>query len=291
MSVAVLTDSTACLDPERAAELGVHVVPLHVVVGRRSYAEGVDITSAEVADLLRRGKEKVSTSRPAPGELVERYRRFREDTGCEVIVSLHLSGQVSGTVEAARLAAAAVRDEVRVEVVDTRVLGMALGYAACSAAGVAATGASPEEVVAAARERASATSTLFYLDSLEHLRRGGRVGTAAALLGSALAIKPLLTLRDGQVEMLERVRTRTRALARLEERCTELVGESGGGEVDVAVHHLGWPERAEALRDRLVKALPEANVDLVELGAVVAVHTGPGTLAVVVAPRPTANGA
>lgn len=291
MSVAVLTDSTACLDPERAAELGVHVVPLHVVVGRRSYAEGVDITSAEVADLLRRGKEKVSTSRPAPGELVERYRRIREDTGCEVIVSLHLSGQVSGTVEAARLAAAAVRDEVRVEVVDTRVLGMALGYAACSAAGVAATGASPEEVVAAARERASATSTLFYLDSLEHLRRGGRVGTAAALLGSALAIKPLLTLRDGQVEMLERVRTRTRALARLEERCTELVGESGGGEVDVAVHHLGWPERAEALRDRLVKALPEANVDLVELGAVVAVHTGPGTLAVVVAPRPTANGA
>lgn len=291
MSVAVVTDSTACLDAEQAAALGIHVVPLHVVVGRRSYAEGVDISTAEVADLLRKGRERVSTSRPAPGELVERYREVRARTGCDAIVSLHLSGRISGTVEAAQLAAGAVRDEVRVEVVDTRVLGMALGYAACSAARAAASGAGPEEVVAVARERAAATSTLFYLDSLEHLRRGGRVGTAAALLGSALAIKPLLTLRDGQVEMLEKVRTRNRALARLEERCVELAREAGGREVDLAVHHLGWPDRAEALRDRLAQALSRADVELVELGAVVAVHTGPGTLAVVVAPRPSADNA
>jgi DegV family protein with EDD domain len=289
VTVAVLTDSTACLTPRAAAESGVEVVPLHVVVGRRTYAEGVDISAAEVADLLRRGKERVSTSRPAPGELIQRYRQLRERTGCEAIVSLHLSGRVSGTVEAAQLAAAAVRSEVRVEVVDTGVLGMAMGYAACSAAQAAAAGASPEEVLVTARERAAATSTLFYLDSLEHLRRGGRVGTAAALLGSALAIKPLLTLRDGQVEMLEKVRTRNRALARLEERCVELARQPGHDGVDLAVHHLSWGEQADALRRRLAEALPAAQVDLVELGAVVAVHTGPGTLAVVVAPRATAT--
>lgn len=286
MAVAVLTDSTACLPAAMAEQAGVAVLPLHVLVGRRTYAEGVDIDASEVAALLRRGKERVGTSRPAPGEFVQRYRELVEQTGCEAILSMHLSGRISGTVEAAQLAAAAVREEVAVEVVDSRVLGMAMGYAACSAAEAAAAGASVQDVAQVARERAAASQTWFYLDSLEHLRRGGRVGTAAAIFGSALAIKPLLTLADGQVEMLEKVRTRTKALARLEHRCLHAVAE-GSGPVDVAVHHLGWAERAEQMRERLRLELPaECDVDLVELGAVTGVHSGPGTLAVVVSPRP-----
>jgi len=286
MTVAVLTDSTACLPAKMAVAEGVEVMPLHVVVGRRTYAEGVDIQAAEVAELLRSGKEPVSTSRPAPGEFVQRYREIASRTGCDTIVSMHLSGRISGTVEAAQLAAGAVGEEVRVEVVDTRVLGMAMGYAACSAARLAAAGASVEEVLGVARERSAAASTYFYLDTLEHLRRGGRVGTAAAILGSALAIKPLLTLRDGQVEMLEKVRTRSKALGRLEECCIEAARQVTAGQgCDIAVHHLGWGERAEETRGRLVEALPGIGVDLVELGAVTGVHTGPGTLAVVVSPR------
>lgn len=284
MSIAVLTDSTACLPAATAAQAGVSVLPLHVLVGRTTYAEGVDISAGEVADLLRRGKESVSTSRPAPGEFVQRYRELAA-AGAEAIVSLHLSQQVSGTVESAQLAAEAVRDEVRVEVLDTRVLGMAMGYAACSAAAVAAAGGPVEEAVRVARERAAGASTVFYLDSLEHLRRGGRVGTAQAILGQALAIKPLLTIADGEVQMLERVRTRAKALARLEERTVE-AARACPGPLDIAVHQLGWPQRAQETRDRLAAALPGVSIDMVELGAVTGVHTGPGTLAVVVSPRP-----
>lgn len=285
MTVAVLTDSTACLPAASALAAGVHVLPLHVLVGRRSLAEGVEINAAEVARLLRRGKEPVSTSRPAPGELVQAYRALLAETGCSAIVSIHLSAKVSGTVEAAQLAATEVRREVRVEVVDTRVLGMAMGYAALSAAAVAAAGGSVEEVGDVARTRAAMSSTFFYVDTLEHLRRGGRVGAAAAMVGSALAIKPLLTLENGEVSLLERVRTRGKALARLEARCVETIA-AAPGPLDVAVHHLDALDQATNLQERLAAAIPAgSSVELFELGAVTGVHTGPGTLAVSVCPR------
>lgn len=299
MGVVVLTDSTACLPVELARRSGVEVVPLHVGVGRRTYAEGVDITAGEVAELLRSGSDKVTTSRPAPGELVDRYRALAR-AGATRIVSAHLSGQISGTVDAAHLAATAVSEEITVDVVDTRVLGMALGYAAISGAEVAAA-AEPgvgDETVAAAvveaiRARAEGTSTVMYLDSLEFLRRGGRVGTAQAILGQALAIKPLLTLADGQIELLEKVRTRGRALARVTERTIEAARAAldQGREVQIAVHHLAWEDIADQARDGIREGLSEdrdvsqVEVVLVELGAVTAVHAGPSTLAVVVAPR------
>ncbi|WP_256837849.1 DegV family protein [Ornithinimicrobium faecis] len=287
MPTAVLTDSTACLPPELAEEAGVALIPLHVQVGRRSLAEGVDISTAEVVELLRAGKEKVGTSRPAPGEFVERFREVAHATGADSIVAVLISSAISGTVEAAQLAAQAVRSEVAVEVVDSQILGMGMGYAAAAAADAAYAGGSPEQVASVARARCAATSTYFYVDTLEHLRRGGRVGTAQAILGSALAIKPLLMLSDGEVQLAERVRTRAKALARLEEKCLEAIAAAPEDVVvDVAVHHLGWLEQAEAMRDRLRETVPLAGrLDLVELGAVAGVHTGPGTLAVTVAPR------
>lgn len=287
MATAVLTDSTACLPPELAAEAGVALIPLHVQVGRRTLAEGVDITVDEVAELLRAGKEKVGTSRPAPGEFVERFRDVARSTGADSIVAVLISSAISGTVEAAELAAQAVREEMTVEVVDSRILGMGMGYAATAAAEVAYAGASPAAVASVARARCAASSTYFYVDTLEHLRRGGRVGTAQAILGSALAIKPLLMLAEGEVQLAERVRTRARALARLEETCLEAITAAPAGQVvDVAVHHLDWLEQAEGLRDRLREAVPVGGrLDLVELGAVAGVHTGPGTLAVTVSPR------
>lgn len=288
MPTAVLTDSTACLTPELATEAGVFVIPLHVQVGRQTYAEGVDITVSEVADLLRAGKEKVGTSRPAPGEFVERFREVAQISGADSIVAVLISGAISGTVEAAQLAAQAVRDEVTVKVVDSRILGMGMGYAAAAAADAAYAGASLSECAEIARARSAAASTYFYVDTLEHLRRGGRVGTAQAILGSALAIKPLLTLADGEVQLAERVRTRAKALIQLQSRCVEafIAAESTGTVVDVAVHHLAWPDEAEKLLDNLRTMVPTGGRwDLVELGAVAGVHTGPGTLAVTVAPR------
>lgn len=287
MATAVLTDSTACLPPKLAAEAGVALIPLHVQVGRRTLAEGVDITVDEVAELLRAGKEKVGTSRPAPGEFVERFREVARSTGADSIVAVLISSAISGTVEAAELAAQAVREEMAVEVVDSGILGMGMGYAAAAAADVAYAGGSPAEVASVARARCAVSSTYFYVDTLEHLRRGGRVGTAQAILGSALAIKPLLMLADGEVRLAERVRTRARALARLEEKCLEAITAAPEGRVvDVAVHHLDWREQAEGVRDRLREVVPDGGrLDLVELGAVAGVHTGPGTLAVTVSPR------
>lgn len=292
MGVSVVTDSTSCLSAPRAEQAGLTVVPLHVVVEGKGSVSDREITPGEVAEILAAGRERVTTSRISPGEFVAAWREVAERTGCEAIVSTHLSGAVSGTVEAAELARDELAGELAVEVVDSRVLGMALGYAACSGGLVAAAGGGVDQVAAAVRARAEATRTLFYVDTFEHLRRGGRIGRAQALLGSALAIKPLLTIREGVVAPQERVRTRAKALRRLVDLAVEAVDQTTAaadqdrtGTVEIAVHELGAREAAEALAGELAE---RAGVDpeVVELDPVVGVHTGPGTLAVVVAPEP-----
>jgi DegV family protein with EDD domain len=192
---------------------------------------------------------------------------------------------MSGTVESAQLAAREA--SVRVVPVDTRQVGIATGYAALSAADVAAAGGGADDVAEAARERAAASTSLFYVDTLEYLRRGGRIGAAAALLGGALAVKPLLQIADGRVESLERVRTSARALARLEELAVQAAGDAP---VDVWVGHLANPDRAaqlaEHLGTRLDTNLAGGALWSGQLGPVLGAHVGPGMIAVCVAPRP-----
>jgi DegV family protein with EDD domain len=276
---AIVTDSTAYLPASVVAEHAIRVVPLQVVIGGRSYAEGVDAKSSDVAEALR-AWVPVSTSRPGPAAFLDTYEQLADD-GADAIVSVHLSAEMSGTFESAVLAA---RDSpVPVRVVDSRSMGMGMGYAVVTASRVAAGGAGPDEVAAAAEKRAAATTAVFYVDTLEYLRRGGRIGAGAALLGSALAVKPLLHLVDGRIEPLEKVRTATRAIARMEELA---VGHAGDAEVDVAVHHLANPDRAESLAERMRARLPHlGHLHVSEVGAVVGAHVGPGMLAVVVAPR------
>jgi DegV family protein with EDD domain len=271
---AIVTDSTAYLPAEAVERHGITVVPLSVVIGDQVYDEGADVASA----LLRR--RAVSTSRPSPEAFAEAYRAAA-DAGAREVLSLHLSAELSGTCEAARLAAASAPLPVRV--VDTRMVAMALGYSVLSAAEVGAAGGSAEEAVAAAVKRAEATVALFYVDTLEYLRRGGRIGAARALLGSALAVKPLLHLADGSIQPLEKVRTAGRAIARLEELAVQ---RAGNAEVDVAVHHLAAPERAQELAERLRGRLSGLRaLHFSEVGAVIGAHVGPGLLGVVLAPR------
>jgi DegV family protein with EDD domain len=282
-SVALVTDSTAGLPAEVVQERGIIVVPLQVVIGATAYDEGVDAgaTAATVAQALR-DWTPVNTSRPTPVAFQEAYQRAVA-AGAEAIVSVHLSGELSGTFESAQLAAREA--EVPVEVVDSRQLGMGTGFAVLAAADALGAGSTAQEAAEEAHRRARATTSLFYVDTLEYLRRGGRIGAAAALLGSALAVKPLLRLEDGRVGTLEKVRTSSRALARLEELA---VTAAGVGLVDAAVAHLANPEQAaalaERLRDRLV-GLEDRAVVVGEVGAVIGAHVGPGMVAVVVAPR------
>lgn len=277
--VAIVTDSTCYLPAALVTQHGITVVPLQVVIGGVAHNEGEDLSSAAVADALRRWTP-VTTSRPTPAAFLDAYEKVA-DAGCTGIVSVHLSADMSGTHESATLAA---RDSpVPTRVVDSRSLGMGLGFAVVSAAESAESGGDLDEVATVAEKRAAASSAVFYVDTLEHLRRGGRIGAGAALLGSALSVKPLLHLVDGHIEPLERVRTSSRAIARLEEIA---VAHAGDGEVDVAVAHLANPARARTLADRLRNRLPRLRSLYVnEVGAVVGAHVGPGMLSVVVAPR------
>jgi DegV family protein with EDD domain len=283
--VALVTDSTAMLSPPLAEAHGVTVVPLQVVVGAQVYDDGVDpAASPETIAAALREWTPVSTSRPSPAAFLEVYEKAAAD-GAEAVLSLHLSGEMSGTFESAQLAA---RDApIPVHAVDTRQLGVAVGLAVLTAAEVLDAGGSVEEAAAAARSRSRATTSLFYVDTLEYLRRGGRIGSAAALLGSALSVKPLLGLVDGRIETKEKVRTSARALNRLADLA---VAAAGPEPVDVAVAHLAAEERAETLRQRLADALEDnlegREVLLGEVGAVIGAHVGPGMVAVVVAPRP-----
>ncbi|MBT8227607.1 MAG: DegV family protein, partial [Dactylosporangium sp.] len=210
MPVAVVTDSTAYLPPDLAGTLT--TVPLTVVLGSRQGREGIEITAADVAGALRANVQPVTTSRPAPAEFLAVYRRLL-DEGFAGVLSVHLSASLSGTVAAATLAAE--RFPGRVRVVDAGSVGMGLGFAALAAVASAAAGDPLTAVHAAAVAAVTRTTTLFCVDTLEHLRRGGRIGAAATLLGTALAVKPILRVTGAGIVVSDRARTGSRALARL----------------------------------------------------------------------------
>ena len=279
--VHVVTDSTAGLSVAEADRYGVTVVPLQVVIGGVSYDEGA-ASSATVAEALK-SWTPVSTSRPAPQAFADVYAACAA-AGAHEVVSVHLSAEMSGTLESAMIGAK--ESPVPVRHVDARSLGMGLGFPVIAAAEAAAAGAGAEEVESVARQRAAAVSSFFYVDTLEHLRRGGRIGAAQAFLGTALAVKPLLTITDGRIVPLEKVRTSARAIARLGDIAVE---RAGSGPVDVAVHHLDNLAAAESLAARLSDRLPKAGEVLIrDVGSVIGAHVGPGVLAVVVAPRTSA---
>lgn len=282
MPVAVVTDSTAYLPAELSGAHDLTVVPLTLVINGVAGLEGIDVTPAEVARSLNARRAAVTTSRPAPEQFAQAYRRLL-DRGASGVVSVHLSAELSGTVEAAALAAAEVGE--RVAVVDARSTGMGLGFPVLEAVAAAAGGADLAGVRQAALDTIERTSAFFYVDTLEFLRRGGRINAASALLGTALSVKPILHVVDGAIVVREKVRTASRGLARLVDLAVEAAGDSP---VDVAVHHLGVPQRAaelaEALTDRLGERLRDRYVT--EIGAVVAAHAGPGLACVVVHRRP-----
>ena len=274
--VAVVTDSTNGLPAEVLEKYDVRVVPLQVVLGGRLGADGTDVMPGDVAAALR-AHVSVSTSRPAPAAFAQAYAQAADD-GHDAVVSVHLSSGLSGTCDAARAAAADA--QVPVQVVDSASTAMGLGFPVLAAAEAATAGADASEVAGAAVRAAARTKALFYVHSLDALRRGGRLGHAASLVGSALAVKPLLHVVDGRIALCEKVRTATRALLRLEELAVDGVGDAP---VDVAVHHLAAPEKAAQIAASLRAALPGlVSAYVSEVGAVLGAHVGLGLLGVVV---------
>lgn len=318
--VAVVTDSTASLPAWLVEASGVVVVPLHVVIDGTAYLEGVDLSPAALVDALRAGSH-VSTAQPGPEAFARVYARVAA-RGAREIVSIHLSGKLSSTATSAELAAQSAGVPVRVVDSGTvgMALGLAVLAAAGEASGGDLTGgpgprAAPDVGAApgargeagsvgpsgtrsrgargtaataaaaarAAERRAAGSSLLFAVDSLEHLRRGGRLSALSAALGTVLGLRPVLGVRGGRLEVVEKARTGARARDRVVEMSVRDAVERA--RCDVVVHHLGEPEEAdrvaEVLRARCGAAL--RTVHVAEISAAVGAHVGPGLLAVVVA--------
>lgn len=281
--VAIVTDSTAGISPELAARYGITVIPLHVMIGEEVLQEEPGGATPELVAEALRARKAVSTSRPTPAAFLAAYDEAAA-AGATEVVSIHLSSKMSGTFESAGLAAREA--SIPVHPVDSRQVGIATGFAVLTATELRDAGQGAAEIAAAAEKRAVSTKSLFYVDTLEYLRRGGRIGAAAALVGGALAVKPILWIRNGEVASLERVRTSSRALGRL----ADLAGEAARAEqVDIGVAHLANEPAADELAARLASSLA-ANLSgrevlCGEVGAALGAHVGPGMVAVCVSPR------
>lgn len=276
--VAVVTDSTSYLPRGWAADLSIAVVPVQVIVGGQPLDETDDDQAQQVTSALT-SLQPVSTSRPSPERFLQAFRAAQVAGATEIVVAT-LSSSMSATYESALLAA---RDAtIPVTVIDSGSIAMGLGFAVTAGAKAARAGASADDVARVIETAARSASVLFYVDTLEYLRRGGRVSSAKAAMGQALQVKPILHVEHGRVEPLEKLRTAGKALARLAELA---VKAADGRACDIAVQHLGAPERAAALAQQLEIALPNCEVIVCPVGGVVGAHVGPGMVAVVVSPR------
>ncbi|WP_406642070.1 DegV family protein [Amycolatopsis sp. WGS_07] len=273
--IAVVTDSTSCLPEKLAAQWRISVVQVQLHVGDQTDDEH-RFDRSDLIETMKSGAA-VTTSPPDPGAFFWTYQDAAS-AGASAIVSLHISGRLSQTVEAAREAAQQVR--IPVHILDSGTASMSLGYAAVSAARVAGAGGQLERVLDAAERRVRNSTELIYVDTLEYLRRSGRIGAAQSMLGSAFAIKPLLTVRNGEVSPLARVPGTKRAMNRLVDLAVKAAGDQP---VDLAVTRFGSDE-SEVVR-RLRERVPSAGDIVVgDASTVIGAHVGPGALSITVSP-------
>ena len=273
--IRVVTDSTADIPEEMRREAGIAMVPLSVNFGNESLRDKIDISSDEFVRRLKASKTLPTTAQPPPGLFAETYLRLA-DEGAEGIVSIHISEKLSGTVGSARIAAAEVADRIKVEIVDSRSVSLGLGFPVLEAARVAAEGADLETVVATARKMIPNIHIIFFADTLEYLQKGGRIGRAAMIAGSILALKPLMRLDEGVVVPHERTRTRSKAIDGLVNFARDFphirqLGALRLGDSDMTT-----------LLDRLAPLYPRDKILVIETSPVIGVHLGPGALGVII---------
>lgn len=281
VTVAVVTDSAASLPPALARTWGIHVVPLQVVIDGTAFDEGEQIGPEQVLAALTDGRD-ASTSQPSVAAFERAYASAARG-GATHVVAVLISAKMSGTVNGARAAAAA--SAVPVTVVDSGTLAMATGFAAVAAAALAREGATAEQVAAEAERVARTSRCVFTVDTLEFLRRGGRVSPAVAAVGRVLSVRPVLELVDGEVAMVDRVRSTQRARAAVLERAESALADMARPASAVMV--LGDTDYGDQAASALESRHPHlAMLVRTPVSAVLAVHTGPGTFAAVVADLP-----
>lgn len=274
MTVAVVTDSSARLDPEDLQRWGIRQVPLHVLVDGVDLLDAVDEVPGDVHD-----RAHVTTAGATPADLAEVYRQALADSGGDGVVAVHLSAALSSTFSSAVGAAREFGSSVRV--VNSRSAAAGVGFVALAAARAAAEGNDLDAVEAAARAAVPRGHAFIVVHRLDNLRRSGRIGTAASWLGTALSVKPLLRLDvDGRLVLAQRIRTASKARAALVEAVAEVVGDAPA---TLAVHHVDDPDAATALAAALTARLPHVeSTSITDMGPVLAVHVGGGAVGVCV---------
>lgn len=271
--VKIVTDSTAYLPPELITRYGIEVVPLKVLFGPEAYTEGVDISNEEFYRKLAKASTLPTTSQPSIGDFVQVYDKAAREAAA--ILSIHISGKLSATINSA-LNAKDELPQVQIEVVDSLCSCMGMGMIVLAAARAAEEGQALSQIRASIERLIKGMHLFFVVDTLEYLHKGGRIGGAATLLGTALRIKPILCVKDGQIEALARVRTKRKAVARMLELVEERVQR--GAAVHVAVFHAQAVEEALALQQEVRARFDCAEMHLSEIGACIGTHVGPGAV-------------
>ena len=271
MTVRVVTDSTADLPPQLAHQLGITVVPVYVRFGEKVYRDGVDISHDEFYQKLVASPIHPTTSQPSPSDFADVYRKLAKET--EEIVSIQVTSKLSGTYNSALQGRELAGVRCRIEVIDSLSTSMGLGLIAMAAVRLAAAGESLQMIMEEIRQAIPNTHLLGVFDTLKYLLRGGRIGKAKALLGSILNVKPLITMRDGELFPAGQVRTRFKGI----ERLFDLVRNTSNIE-EIAIVHSTTPDEADSLGERIASIFDKKRVHITKLGPALGVHSGPGTL-------------
>jgi len=273
--VRVVTDSTSDLPPALIKEWDITVVPLLIHFGSETYLDRVNINEEQFFARLTTSPVLPTTSPPSVKAFQDVYAKLSQTT--DAILSVHISSKLSATYAAAVAAREALTNRCRIVIVDSTLTSMALGFMALNAAKAAAAGESLDDIAEQVRGMIPQTHILFFVDTLDYLQKGGRMGKAQALVNNMLNVKPLLRLEDGEIQPVERLRTRAKAL----ERLYEFVADFPKIE-ELAILYSTTPNEANTLAKRIDPVFPRQRIQLLPYGPVLGVHVGPGAMAVVV---------
>ncbi|MFB5266349.1 DegV family protein [Paenibacillus enshidis] len=278
----IVTDSTADIPKELADELHIRIVPLTVMFGETAYLDGVEMTAGRFYPELVRSKKLPTTSQPSPAEFRHAYETILEAYPDAQIVSIHLSSGVSGTYQSAVIGRSMLDHEQPVAVYDSKSASYGYGYLVVHAARMAAAGREAAEIIHSLEELGRQRQLYFLVDTLEYLQKGGRIGKAAAAIGTLLNIKPILSIdQDGIIYPVEKARGHKKAMNRIVEMLEQKVK---GQKIHVVLGHTADLSTVESLTDMLRSRFDVADVLYTEIGAVIGTHVGPGTIAVFVWP-------
>ena len=269
MTVKIVTDSVADLPSQVVKELDITVVPILIRWGEELYRDGIDLTAEQFYERLKRSKIPPSTSVPSPGTFAEAYDKLAEEAN--EILAIIVTSRLTGTYNVALQSIGLMKRKCRVEVIDSKCATMAEGFVVMKAAQAAQAGASLDEVMEVTRKTIPRVDFLSTFDTLEYLKRGGRIGKAQAFLGSILKVNPLITLRDGVVEPVGRTRSRAKAIDRL---CEFAMSYSHIEEI--AIEEATTPDEAEMIAERLSAKFPKERIYRSKPSPVIGAHTGPG---------------